>query len=416
MNLKDMPFANLVYPDDLEMLADRHQRRLQGEPFESVYPFRYVAKDGRIGWVEISAALIDWEGKPATLNFLSDITERKRVEDALRESEERVRTAMENAPDGIYMNDFEGNFLYGNRRCEEIIGYKREELIGKNFLELNILPEDSLARAAEILQDNINGKSTGPDELELISKDGRRVPIEINTSVVQRGGKKVVLAFVRDITERKKAEAALRENEEKYRNLFDNAMEAIFVAQAGKIVFLNPQMLKMTGYSSEEIMGKPFAEFIHPDDREMVIDRYTRWLMGEAVPLSFDFRGIKKDGDFTWVQFRGVLITWEGRPATLNFLEDITERKQAEEALRESEEKYRSLVENINDVLYTLDTQGNITYVSPVVERFSKYKVSDLIGKPFIPLIYPDDLPALLDRFTPPDVRATGTVGIPHSG
>ena len=78
--LNDMPFANLIYPDDLAMLASQHQRRLQGESFESVYPFRYVAKDGRIGWAEISAALIDWEGRPATLSFLSDITERKQME------------------------------------------------------------------------------------------------------------------------------------------------------------------------------------------------------------------------------------------------------------------------------------------------------------------------------------------------
>jgi PAS domain S-box-containing protein len=136
---------------------------------------------------------------------------------------------MENAPDGIYMNDFEGNFLYGNRRCEEIIGYKREELLGKNFLELNILPEDSLAKAAEILQDNINGKSTGPDELALIRKDGRRVPIEINTSLVHRVGEKVVLAFVRDITERKQAEEALRESEVRFRELFNRMSSGVAV-------------------------------------------------------------------------------------------------------------------------------------------------------------------------------------------
>ncbi|MCX5993839.1 MAG: PAS domain S-box protein, partial [Chloroflexi bacterium] len=111
--------------------------------------------------------------------LLTDITERRLAEKALRESEEQLRMSMENAPDGVYMNDLEGNFLYGNRRCEEILGYKREELIGKNFLELNILPESSLARAAEILQDNINGKSTGPDELDLISKNGRLVPLSI---------------------------------------------------------------------------------------------------------------------------------------------------------------------------------------------------------------------------------------------
>ena len=115
-----------------------------------------------------------------------DITKRKRAEDALRESEELFRSYLEYAPDGVYMSDVKGNFLYGNRKCEEIIGYRREELIGKNFLELNILPEKSLNKAAQLLQANIEGKSTGPDEIELISKEGRIIPVEISTSVVQR--------------------------------------------------------------------------------------------------------------------------------------------------------------------------------------------------------------------------------------
>jgi len=159
--------------------------------------------------------------------LLTDITERKQAGETLRESEEQLRISMENAPDGVYMNDLEGNFLYGNRRCEEIIGYKREELIGNNFLELNILPENSLARAAEILQDNINGKSTGPDELDLIRKDGRLVPVEINTSVLQRAGQRIVLAFVRDITERKLAEKKLEKSYESLKKTLDDAIDTM---------------------------------------------------------------------------------------------------------------------------------------------------------------------------------------------
>ena len=134
-----------------------------------------------------------------------------------------MRNSLENAPDGVYMNDLEGNFLYGNRKAEEIIGYKREELIGKNFLQLNLLAENSLARAAELLQDNMNGKSTGPDELELISKEGRRVPVEINTSVLQLKGQPTVLAFVRDITERKKIEEERQKAAERIQDLYNNA-------------------------------------------------------------------------------------------------------------------------------------------------------------------------------------------------
>ena len=137
----------------------------------------------------------------------------------LRESEELFRNYMENAPDGVYMSDLNGTFLYGNRKSEEIIGYRREELIGKNFLELNLLTENSLNKATQMLQENMKGNPTGPDEIELINKEGRIIPAEINTSLVQRMGQEIILAFVRDITERKKIEEALQKSEQKYREL-----------------------------------------------------------------------------------------------------------------------------------------------------------------------------------------------------
>jgi diguanylate cyclase (GGDEF)-like protein/PAS domain S-box-containing protein len=144
-------------------------------------------------------------------NLQQEITERKRTEEALRASEELFRNYLEYAPDGVYMSDVKGTFLYGNRRCEEIIGYRREELIGKNFLELNLLTEKSLNKAAQLLQANMEGKPTGPDEIELISKEGRLIPVEISTSMVQHMDQGIVLAFVRDITDRKQMEEKIRQ-------------------------------------------------------------------------------------------------------------------------------------------------------------------------------------------------------------
>ena len=341
-------------------------------------------------------------GAPLYLaNVSLDITERKKAEAALKESEERVRTSMENAPDGIYMNDLHGTFLYGNRRCEELIGYRREELIGKNFLEMNILSEDSVATAAAMLQENNKGKSTGPDELALINKDGHRVPIEINTSVIQRGNEKVVLAFVRDIAERKKAEAALRESEERYRALFDRSLDLVYVRDLeGNFIDANSSALKLLGYCKEEIPIMNFTTLLDSTQFPKTIQ-----ILKELTDTGFqkepgEFKLKRNDGTFISVETQESVIYRNGKPHSVQGVgRDITGRKKAEAALQESEEKYRSLVENINDVFYILDNQGNITYVSPVVERLSKYKISDLIGKPFIPLVYPDDLPALLESF-----------------
>ncbi|MBU2621640.1 MAG: PAS domain S-box protein [Proteobacteria bacterium] len=168
-------------------------------------------KDGSLIWLLESASLVPGhDSESAEIEgTLIDITKRKRAEDALRESEELLRSYLENAPDGIYMNDLEGNFLYGNRKCEEITGYRREELIGKNPLELNLLPEKSLNKAVRLLQANIEGRSAGPDEIELIRKQGEIIPVEINTSVIKRMGQRVIIGSVRDITERKKIEEEL---------------------------------------------------------------------------------------------------------------------------------------------------------------------------------------------------------------
>jgi PAS domain S-box-containing protein len=174
-----------------------------------------------LNWMKRGAAA--YLKKPFQPDYLLELCARARRERALlrvqdlielrtrelRESEEQLRAFMENAPDGVYLNDLAGNFLYVNRKTEEISGYRREDLIGKNMMALNLLPPGELAKAAELLEKNIRGQFTGPDELTFTRKNGSHVTVEINTSLVRRHGKPVVIGFVRDITERKRLESAL---------------------------------------------------------------------------------------------------------------------------------------------------------------------------------------------------------------
>jgi diguanylate cyclase (GGDEF)-like protein/PAS domain S-box-containing protein len=136
-------------------------------------------------------------------------------------------------------------------------------------------------------------------------------------------------------TDRKQVEEALRESEERYRSLFENANEAIFVAQDGKLVFLNPVTSRLIGYSSEELMGRSFLDFIHPDDQNLVIGNYLRRLKGEEFQPRYTFRYLAKNGAVQWMEIGAVRIEWDGRPATLNFCTDITDRKHAEETIRQ---------------------------------------------------------------------------------
>jgi PAS domain S-box-containing protein len=135
------------------------------------------------------------------------------------------------------------------------------------------------------------------------------------------------------IIERKQAEEAFQESEERYRVLVENANEAILVAQDEIFKFVNPKATDLMGYSEDELSSRPFAEFIHPDDRDKVTERYQRRLEGAELPQTYPFRIVDEAGDTRWVELNAVLITWEGRPATLNFLTDITERKRMEEEL-----------------------------------------------------------------------------------
>ena len=347
------------------------------------FDWQIIRKDGTERYVEASVSLQkDSSGKPIGFRGIArDVTERKQAEEALRASEELFRNYLEYAPDGVYTNELNGTFLYGNRRCEEIIGYKREELIGKNFLELNILPGKSLNKAIELLQLNMEGKPTGPDEIELISKEGRLIPVEINTSVVQRNGEGIVLAFVRDITERKQAEEALRVGEIRYRELFENMGSGVAVYE--------------THNDGEDFIFKEYnaaAEMIDKTPRGQVIGR-------SVVDM---FPGVKDIGLFD--VFQRVYRTGkpERHPVTFykdkkisgwrdNYIyklpsgeivavfDDVTERKQAADNLKESENKYRLLAENVNDVIFVMDMNLKYTYVSPSVKILRGYEPEEVL-------------------------------------
>jgi PAS domain S-box-containing protein len=156
----------------------------------------------------------------------------------------------------------------------------------------------------------------------------------------------------------KLAEEAFKTSAGNYRLLFENANEAIVVLQDGMIKFFNPQFIKISGYQEPEFRSRQFLEFIYPDDREMVIKYHQHRLRGEDLPQSYVCRAIHKDGRVKWMEVSGVLISWEGKPATLNFLSDVTERKLAEEKLLFQ----ASLLDQVNNAIIATDLQGDIIY------------------------------------------------------
>ena len=148
-----------------------------------------------------------------------------------------------------------------------------------------------------------------------------------------------------EIHQRQAAEKALRESEEKYRLVWQNAHEGIFIAAEGRFRFLNPRIVSIIGHPLEDLLSKPFTEFIHPEDAQLVLERHNRRLRGEAIPSRYPFRMVDGNGNQKWVEIDSARITWEGRPAALGFMTDITDRRRMEEELWKHRHKLKEMIE-----------------------------------------------------------------------
>jgi PAS domain S-box-containing protein len=175
------------------------------------------------------------------------------------------------------------------------------------------------------------------------------------------------------------AQSALRESEGKYREVVENASEAIVVIQDGTIVFANSRATELSGYSSEELASRPFSRFVHPDDREIAAERYLKTLDGSQL-AQYDYRIVCKSGNIKWFETSSASVIWRGKPAVLAFMTDITKRKQVEVALRQSEERYRTILEDMEEGYYESNLAGNITFVNDSMCRILGYTAEEMIG------------------------------------
>lgn len=210
----------------------------------------------------------------------------------------------------------------------------------------------------------------------------------------------IAITNARLYQEKEQALQKAQESEERYRRLVELSPEAIAVHSQGKLVYVNTAGAKLLGAKSpEELLGKPVLDFAHPDYRQIAMERIRQTQEEGAAADLLEEKFVRLDGQVIDVEVAGLATVYEGNAATQVVVRDITARKQAEEALRESEEKYRDLVEHINDVIFMQNEYGVLTYISPVVEQRSGFRPEEIIGRPFTEFIHPDDLPDLLASF-----------------
>jgi len=257
--------------------------------------------------------------------------ELRRTQAELMASQERYFDLYDIAPVGYFSISEKGIILEANLTGANLLGAVPRDLRAKRFTSF-IHKED---QDVYYLQCQQLFKTLLPQvsEIRMVRKDGSPFWARVEAAPAQddERGALVCRAVISDITSQKQAEQALQESEEKYRLLIENALEAIFIAQDGKLKFANDRAAELTGYSQQDLISRPVIQFIHPDDRLVVAERYVKRFKSIEIPNINSFRIVCKSGDIKWVELSAALVTWEGRPATLNFLTDVTDRRRLEE-------------------------------------------------------------------------------------
>ena len=281
-----------------------------------------------------------------------DVTERLHAEDALRESEERYRSLLENAHDIIYSHDLQGRYLTINRACSEVTGYTREEILGGLNIAQVVVPEH-LPLAKRMTEQKLNDPTPTVYEIDILTKDGRRLTLEVSTRIARREGRTpIVEGIARDVTERRRAEEALRQSEERFARAFEASPLALTISslRTGRLLEVNETFTRLTGHAREETIGRTPLElglWVVASEREAGLAKLAQ---GGRVRDS-EQRFHMKDGSERVGRVSAEMIEVGGEPCVLTVIQDITEQKRAErerEQLLEREKALRAKAEESN--------------------------------------------------------------------
>lgn len=369
---------------------DEFKRLFEEEGIVRHFEYEAYRKDGSRIWVsenvravrDQSGAVLCYEGSA------QDITDRKRAEEALRESEERYRELFENAKDATYVHDLSGRYTSVNRAAEKLSGHSREELIGRRFTDF--VPPEQIEIVSEHLCRKLVEEGETTYETEVIARDGRRVPVEVSSHLIYQSDVGIgVQGTARDITERKRADDQLRQARDFAENLIQTANVIILGLDVeGNINLFNQTAEEITGYTAAELKGRSWFETLVPRDRyPYVWDEFIR-VAGGWMSTTFENPILTKSGEERYIMWQNSQVRVDGKVvATISFGNDITERKRAEEALRQSEERFSKAFHSSPAALSIAPLEdGRLLEVNAAFLRMTGFSRAEVIGRTTVEL------------------------------
>jgi len=377
-----LDIVDFVHPEDKAVVIRGFAEDLYQQERRQRYEVRAKTQDGREIWVSGLATRIEFQGRLAVLISFTDITERKQMEEALQQREQDYLALLESTFEGIVVVDAETlKVVFGNRRASTMFGFDPilKDGVGVNILDF-VHPEDKGVVIKGFTEDLYQEEQRQTYEVRAKSKDGRELWITALGTRTEFQGRLAVLLSTIDVTERKGAEEALRESEQKFRRLVEEMNDGYCVVQGSRVVFANARSAEMFGYTPDEVIGRTVQELLPSGTVSELSEVRAKRQLGDTVPQQYETTLVSKDGTTRPVELGTRVIDYAGERALSVVIRDISERKQAEEVLGESEEKYRTILEDIEDGYYEVDIAGNFTFFNDALCGIIGYSKDEMMG------------------------------------
>ncbi len=404
----------ITHPDDREILHKTAAAVAAGEiDSDENLTFRIVPPGGEVRWIVATPARpvqFDDNGNPLVMmGTVHDITDRIHAENALRESQQRLKALVENIPGVAYRCACDEHWTMEiiSEEIKQLCGYPASDFVANAVRSFaSIIHPDDVKMVTQAVLESVGNRRPYVVAYRLLNADGQARWVLDNGQGVFDDEQLLWLdGVIIDITAQKEAEQALRESEQRYRAIFESAAEGIIIVdtETKKFLFANPAVSAMLGYSEGELLNMSVEDLHKPEDLPPLVAQFESAAIGTTkVSLGIPF--VRKDGTVIFVDINTGTMLLDGRRSLVGLFTDVTERKATQDALRESEKRYRQLVESLSEGIVAMDRDGIITFVNSALERILDDRAEMLLGSDFFGSINTFQKEDFRHRFTDEDV------------